>query len=421
MFKRTLRRLTALNAGVFGLIFIVFGMVLYAFVAHQLFDDVDQSMREKAEAFRLVSGRPKLVITPPVFLDPRIFILLRDTEGKIINFYPYPSEDRDNIADFLSRVKRGSLESRWIENHVYRVLSIPYNYSDNKFIKPDNSVITINEVIAVSIVDSEVAMLRRLLGIIVISLISGVLVIAAASYYLAHRAIIPITASWEKQQQFVADASHELRTPLTVIKSNAELLLRRPTNTIEQESPRIATILRETSRMTKLVANLLTLARADADHMELHPALIDLSEVVRLIAEQFKPLAEAKGINVNMEIEDNITIVADKERVFQLLVILLDNALKYTATGFIKLVCRRQTLGVLIQVQDSGAGIPTADLQKIFDRFFRGDKARSRETGGAGLGLAIAKWIVEKHGGKINVESQVGTGTCFSITLPGIT
>jgi len=255
--------------------------------------------------------------------------------------------------------------------------------------------------------------------IILISQVVGMMLIVPTGYYLARRALVPIRAAWEKQQQFVADASHELRTPLTVVKSNAELLLRHPEHTVEEETIRITNVIRETIRMSKLVSTLFTLARADANQIELQMLPLILSDVVIHVTEQFQPLAEMKSIILQVDIKDEIELVADKERLHQLFVILLDNAIKYTLPqGNINLVCRKQSNMAFIKVVDTGCGIGPEDLPKVFDRFYRGDKVRSREAGGAGLGLAIAHWIVEKHGGKIWATSEVGIGTQIHITFP---
>jgi len=244
-------------------------------------------------------------------------------------------------------------------------------------------------------------------------------VIIMAGYYLARRALVPIQAAWDKQHQFVADASHELRTPLTIIKSNAELLLRYPEHTIELEAIRITNVIRETIRMSKLVSTLFTLARADANQIEIQAVPILLNEVIGTVIDQFKPLAESKEIQLRVECNEIISLEADKERLHQLFVILLDNAIKYTSqAGCIYITCRSQNSTVLIKVADTGSGISAEDLPHIFNRFFRGDKVRSRETGGAGLGLAIAQWIVEKHRGKIWAESEIGVGTQIYVTIP---
>lgn len=419
MFKKTLRRLTMINSIVFLFIFIAFGVILYTYMARQLFDDIDQAMTHKVQAFHINHSRPNSGVVPPVFFDPRILILLRDTEGNVINLYPFPIEGIVEITAFFERRQINTLQTRRIEDHVYRILSLPYQYDDKILQRGTSGISHIQDIIAISIVDSEVAILRRFMFIILIGQLVGMMVIIPAGYYLAQRALVPIRKSWEKQQQFVADASHELRTPLTVIKSNAELLLRHPQHTIEEETIRITNVVRETIRMSKLVSTLFTLARADANQIEMQVAPLNLNEVITHVVEQLHPLAEMKKISLQIDLEDEIELMADKERLHQLFVILLDNAIKYTgAEGHISLLCYKQSNMAFIKVMDTGCGIEPADVPKVFDRFFRGDKVRSREAGGAGLGLAIAYWIVEKHGGKIWIESKVGSGTQVTMTLP---
>lgn len=419
MFQKTLRRLTLVNSMVFLVIFLVFGTTLYGYVATQIFDDIDESMERKVGAFHIPSSRPRLGGAPPIFFDSRILILLRDIEGNIINLYTYPIEGiSPQLLSFLETGGSEKWKTQKIEDHEYRILNVPYPYDENILVK-DKQQIQVKDVIAISIVDSELAMLRRFMFIILTGQIIGMTAIVLGSYYLARRALVPIQAAWEKQQQFVADASHELRTPLAVIKSNAELLLRRPEHTIELETIRITNVIRETMRMSKLVSTLFTLARADTNQIEIEAVPVSLNEVLTAVAEQFEPLAQMKGITLQVECRNTIWLVADRERLHQLFVILLDNAIKYTSqSGYIQVICRKQSNMVLMQIRDTGCGIIAADLPYIFDRFFRGDKARSRKNGGAGLGLAIAQWIVDKHNGKIWVESELGIGTQVYVTIP---
>ncbi len=419
MFQKTLRRLTLVNSMVFLIIFLVFGGILYGYVATQILKDIDESMERKVKVFHIPNSRPRLGGAPPIFFESRILILLRDIEGNIVDLYTYPIEGiSPQLLNFLETGSRERWKTQKINDHMYRILIVPYPYADeNVLVKGKN--IKVKDVIAISIVDSELAMLRRLMFIILTGQLIGITLIVLGSYYLARRALVPIQAAWDKQQQFVADASHELRTPLAVIKSNAELLLRRPEHTIELETIRITNVIRETIRMSKLVSTLFTLARADANQIEVEAVPVNLNEIIIAVAEQFEPLAQMQGISLQVECSDPIKLVADRERLHQLFVILLDNAIKYTSqSGRIQVICRKQSNMVLMQVRDTGCGILAADLPYIFDRFFRGDKVRSRKKGGAGLGLAIAQWIVEKHEGKIWVESEVGTGTQVYVTLP---
>lgn len=418
MFNRTLRQLAAMNSVVFLLIFVIFGAVIYGYVSYRLLDKVDEAMRYKSHNVRIVNGK----LAPPgrnrALFDPRIVILIQDTQGRLVKLFRNDDVEVEHMAELVSQLPPGQIQTRELEPHVYRMLSIPYQYED-RVLKTDLGPIEVHNVIAVSIVDSEFASLRNLLIIIGTGLVIGMLSIILAGYYLAKRAMIPIQESWEKQQQFVADASHELRTPLAVINSNAELMLRHPSHTVEEESIRVTNIVREVRRMTKLVSDLLTLARSDANQSELKLGSVNMSELIGIVAEQFIPLAEMEGLTLQATADEQLELTADRERLHQLLVILLDNAIKYTPPpGEILITGNRQGNNLVVTVEDSGQGIAPEDLPRVFGRFYRGDKVRSREKGGTGLGLSIAKWIVEQHDGKIGVENRPGGGTKFNIILP---
>jgi len=416
MFRKTLRNLTALNSLVFFLILVWLGGSLYGFVAYQLFDEVDDAMADRLEAFRVAGGRPRMVFSRPVAFDPRIFLFVRDGAGRVANFYPV--DNAGPVMEVAAGARAGKPQMRRTGDHVYRTRSVTYAGEERALARPEGAF-AVQDVVAVAIVDTETALLRRLLMIVLTVTAAGMLAVVVAGYFLARRALVPIRTAWERQQQFVADASHELRTPLTVIKTNAELLLRYPGRTIEEESVRITNVVREANRMSRLVGTLLTLARADAGQPELSREEVALGELVATAAEQFGPLAARKGVALQAAAEEGTTLSADREKLQQLLVILLDNALKFTpAGGRIVVDCRRQAGQAVLTVADTGCGIPPADVPRIFDRFFRGDRARSRGEGGAGLGLAIASWIVESHGGRIRAESVLGAGTKIVVSLP---
>lgn len=418
MFRKTLIRLTATNSVVFVAIFMIFAANIYGYVAYRLFDQVDDAMRLKANVFQLRNGRPLLTANRSALFDPRIFLLLRGVDGRIVSLYSNLVEDPGNLQELAEQAMPGRLTTREIGLHSYRILALPYEYEDNLFNRVGMQPITVQEVITISIVDSELALLRMLLLILLVGLIGGTMIIISAGYYLARRALVPVRVAWEKQQQFVADASHELRTPLAVIKSNAELTLRHPAHTIEEESIRITNVIRETIRMSRLVSSLLTLARADAEVTGLVFDHTSLRDIIDIVVDQFRPIASMKGVSMEVTMPTDIVLVADKERLHQLLVILLDNAIKYTTSGNITISCLQQSSQMMMKISDTGCGIQGDDLPHVFDRFFRGDKARTRDNGGTGLGLSIAKWIVEAHGGKIKVTSQSGVGTEVQVSIP---
>ena len=171
--------------------------------------------------------------------------------------------------------------------------------------------------------------------------------------------------------------------------------------------------------MRKLVEGLLTLARTDSNQMELSRRPMRLDAALRHAVELMEQLAVCKNLQVIAEIEDALDCVADEERLHQLFLIVLDNAIKYTPEhGRISVTCKKLAGSAQIAIADTGIGIPEQDLPYVFERFYRSDKTRSREQGGIGLGLAIAKWITERHGGQIRIESRSGSGTTVLIELP---
>ena len=225
-----------------------------------------------------------------------------------------------------------------------------------------------------------------------------------------------IEAAYSAQQRFVSDASHELRAPLTAIQGNLELLSRYRSMPEAEREEALAEVTREANRLSRLVANLLALARADAG-VPLKHRLLDLDEVVLDAYHEARQLSQ--GQVLTLDPFELIQVIGDEDRLKQLVLILLDNALKYTpANGYVTLGLQRLETGSKITVRDTGVGISPEDLPHVFERFYRADPAHGRDPGGTGLGLPIARWIVEQHGGKITLESQPGHGTIATVYLP---
>ena len=266
--------------------------------------------------------------------------------------------------------------------------------------------------------------LTRLIQALALSSLVFLLIAALAGHWAAKKALIPIKNAFAAQQQFVADASHELRTPLSVFQASLEVLERKEGTTMAASSQQILTDLRdEVRRMTRLVSDLLTLARADSGVMEIVKEELNLVPMAQQILRTLTPLAEKKNITLQLIVPEQAILHADKDRMAQLVVILLDNAIKFTNDGGeVNLVVQCQTIHhkqrITIVIKDTGIGMTKAEVDQIFERFYRADKTRSREEGGTGLGLSIAAWIVKAHGGIINVASELGRGSTFTVQLP---
>lgn len=225
--------------------------------------------------------------------------------------------------------------------------------------------------------------------------------------------------SFTQIQQFSSDASHELRTPLTIMRGELELALRTKKYSSEEYRKILSSALEETIHMSAIIENLLTLAKADREFTHLKTDDVWLRPIIQELFEDSEMLAERKHISVHIGTLDDALIVGDAVRLRQLFLNLIDNAIKYTSeNGSVEISLLREQRTAKIRIKDTGLGIPVEELSKIFDRFYRVDKARSRELGGSGLGLSIAKWIAEIHGGTISVESEVNAGSIFMVTLP---
>lgn len=265
--------------------------------------------------------------------------------------------------------------------------------------------------------DQEQVLNQLTLGLIGLGAFSMALV-GAASWWLAGRALRPAQEAWERQQRFIASASHELRAPLTLIRASAEVALRDTPPDAADQHELLGDILAESDHMRRLVDDLLTLTRLDSGQLTLTIEPVNLAELLSKVQRQVARLGEQRGISVVLETADG-TVQADAERLQQVLLITLDNALRYTPSGGrITLSATPTGRTVQITVADTGSGIAPEHLPHIFDRFYRADPARGRENGNAGLGLAIAKGLVEAMRGRITVTSAVGVGTTVAVALP---
>ena len=244
----------------------------------------------------------------------------------------------------------------------------------------------------------------------------GLLALFLISLFLSALAVRPVQAAWERQRQFVADASHELKTPLTVILANMKILLNNRQSSVDEQTKWIENTQAESVRMKRLVDDLLYLAKTDNMREQTILSKVNLSNVVWESTLPFESVAFENGVEIRTEIEPGLCVMGDESALRQLVRILMDNACKYTPTGGVVSAMLGHEAGrVILRVHNTGPGVPREDLDRSFERFYRGDKAR--QSGGYGLGLSIAKGIVDAHTGKMFAESAAADGTSFIVSL----
>ena len=339
----------------------------------------------------------------PMHFLPSVCITL-DYSGSVIeskiNYLELSDEDIDKLANTIvtSKQKRGSVSSFGLE--YLSITEDNYTY----IVAADNSF--------------ESGNIRNLFILCIISFMISFFVFFAISVLLSTWILKPVEKSWQQQNRFVSDASHELRTPITVILANLNILSSKKDDLIKTQYQWIDNTKEEANRMKQLVDELLFLARSDDRQNKLVFSKIDLSELLLSRMLSFEALAFEKGIRLDYDISDDLNIIGHEGNVKQLISILLDNAMKYCGdkgSVYLKAFSLKDRTYVL--VKNSGDLIDAEDLKHIFERFYRTDKSRSRTEGGYGLGLAIAKTIVDNMHGKISVLSDKENGTVFKLEL----
>jgi heavy metal sensor kinase len=235
--------------------------------------------------------------------------------------------------------------------------------------------------------------------------------------YTINGMIARLESSFKRMAEFTADASHELKTPICAMRGEAEVLLSKG-RTAEEYQEGLAHFIEEFDHLNQMINDLILLSKFDATQVELKMAPLRLDVLIQGICNLFQVLAEQKGLALEVDADEEVMVMGDKVRLQQLFTNLIDNAIKYTFKGSIHVTLEKNKEEILVKVQDTGIGIPREEQEKIFKRFYRVDKSRSKETGGVGLGLNIAEWIAQAHHGRIKVNSELNKGSTFTVYLP---
>lgn len=422
IFGRSRRQLAFAYALIMCLFMALIILVMHMAMNWSMFSEQAQELSDAAngvaEAQIVYLQNPNAVAEENRYyksVNDRLFFYIFNTEKRLVNFERASFRIEQFVLDVIEKwdIEDGRVEVFQHSNEVGQITTVMMT----------SKKIIVGDLVQTLYVGKDVTALysglrKATYAQVVLGLIA-LIIASAIGYYMAGRAFLPLKEAYDKQKQFAADASHELRTPLAVLMSSAELLLADPSI----QNPFLRQVLEdvksEVKKMTNLVSELLMVARSDNNALKVKIQRIDLAEILGQVVRTMAPIAEKKNIRLVGENFNKLMINADEQKIKQLAIILVDNAIKYTLEGGTVLVEMDDSDGkrAVFSVMDSGIGIAPEDLDKVFERFYRVDKARSREMGGNGLGLAIASEIIKLHDGKISVASKLGEGTKFTVEL----
>jgi len=424
MFSRARWRLTLSFAGVLALIIVLIGAAVLYTGRRVLCDQVNDDLTARAEresrplAERLLQrirngDTPAGVDIGPAFTAGGYFYAVTNANGDVIgstaNADPAGLADQATVEKALENGP-AFIDTDSSDGEQLRLYLMPLGARQQP-----RFVLQVGRS-----TEPERDALRRLTFVLAAGGAGGLILSLGAGFWLAGRALRPIQTAMDRQRAFVADASHELRTPLSLIRANAELLQRGRDAPVSANIASVDDIIGEADRLNGLVGQMLTLARADAGESTVQMALLDLHALAEDTEREMRLLAEPKRIALEVQPGTGVYVAGDETRLRELITIMLDNAIKYSDEGAspVTLEIGRNGTHAVLKVLDAGRGIAEDALPRIFDRFYRADKARSRDMGGTGLGLAIAKWIVEAHKGTIAIDSAPNRGTVVTVELP---
>ncbi len=438
LFNRTRWRLALWYAGVMGVILSVSGFGVYEAIAHAHRVAVDRELESVAGTLH---DSIELKLNQPGRLEPIIeemlpnlclagascmaeslsssrhilsainqgnyYIRFFDTSGKLIGIAGVHPE---GLPEVLNKERWQSLEDS--TGNLYHQISLSLHTRNNQdwgYFQVGRSLKDFNDY------------LNNVKWILKLGLPTTLILVGVSSWWLAGLAMQPIYQSYRQIQQFTADAAHELRTPLAATQATVESARSVPQLDEKEVQDILDTIGRQNRRLIQLVADLLLLARLEQQAVPRRRQLCCLNDIVSDLIEEFAALAISKSVALTsaVRVHNPLNVIGDEEQLYRLVSNLIINAIQYTpAGGQVTVALERSDDQALIQIQDTGIGIAPSEQIHIFDRFYRVNSDRSRNTGGSGLGLAIAKAIVQAHQGSLQVQSELGKGSTFTIRLP---
>lgn len=422
IFRSSRLRLTLAYSVIMGIFLVVLIFLVHVSMDWAMFSEQAQELSDAAD--EVAETQAYHIRHPNVAVDEnryykntndRLFFYIFTPEGQLLDFVRASFRIEPFVLEFMSPKK--------FEKTEVQVFDLPSESGRIINVMMTSKTIQVDDTEQIVYVGKDVTALysglRKATFMLVILGIIALIIASVFGHILAGRAIAPMKEAYEKQKQFAADASHELRTPLAVVMSSAELLLADPSISNPFLKEVIGDVKSEVKKMSQLVSDLLMVARSDNNALKIKIQKIDLGNLLSQNVRMMTPLAEKKEIALSGEGFRKVVISCDEQKIKQLILILVDNAIKYTPNGgnvIVRLEADDEDK-VFFSVSDSGIGIAPEDQQKIFERFYRVDKARSREMGGNGLGLSIATEILRIHNGKIFVDSEPGHGTKFTVEL----
>lgn len=401
VFTSTKNHLIKMYIVVVGSFLIIFSIFIYSYFRGLTYSGIDSEINEELEY--IVSQFKRTSFLNPIRLkDPKDMVYVYE-DGRI-SYYTQNDYFDELLPD--RRLDKKNSFFKYTENgYTFRELNVDVGRYQIQIIRN---------------IDSEMNSLKQLTSVLIIGILISVIITYFVAVYLTRKALIPIETAWRNQAKFIQDASHELRTPITIVSSKLESMLKSPESTVNDEVETIATAMKETRRLKKMITDLLSLTKEDSI-VKVNLEEVDLERLLEEISEDYIDIAEfqEKKFVFNSELKNKV-IITDKNKLRQLILIFIDNAFKYTKQGDEIVLELKEDIEdeVTLLIRDTGIGIKKEEIPLIFDRFFRSENVRNKDLEGSGIGLSIAHMISLNLDIDINVTSEIGIGTTFELSIP---